>query len=181
MTLKYNNVEIDFIKGNTYKNQLLINYKSERLNIQTNWTTLSHYGVPKSDKFHTTEESRRYLQIPLNPDAFTQFIQSLDNHFSSDNFKKEFLDNKQQNFNYIPILKEGKENYPSSVKFKIDFYDDKLLTDVYHKTEQGNIKCELNNMNDKKKCIPYKSEIKIIFKINKIWFMSKNHGVQLKW
>ena len=30
-----------------------------------------------------------------------QFIQSLDNHFSSDNFKKEFLDNKQQNFNLI--------------------------------------------------------------------------------
>ena len=31
-----------------------------------------------------------------------------------------------------------------------------------------------------KKCIPYKSECKIIFKINKIWFMSKNYGVQLK-
>ena len=35
-------------------------------------------------------------------------------------------------------------------------------------------------MNDIKQCIPYKSEIKIIFKINKIWFMSKNYGVQLK-
>ena len=102
MTLKYNDVEIDFIKGNTYKNQLLINYKNERLNIQTNWTTLLHYGVPKSDKFHTTEESRRYLQIPLIPDdKFTKFIQSLDIHFSSDHFKKEFLDNKQQKFNYI--------------------------------------------------------------------------------
>ena len=44
----------------------------------------------------------------------------------------------------------------------------------------GNIKCDLNNMNDIKQCIPYKSEIKIIFKINKIWFMSKNYGVQLK-
>ena len=134
MTLKYNDVEIDFIKGNIYKNKLLINYKNERLNIQTNWITLSHYGVPKSDKFHTTEESRIYLQIPLNnDDNFTKFIQSLDNHFSSDNLKKQFLDVKQQNFNYIPILKEGKENYPSSMKFKIDFYDDKFLTEVYHK------------------------------------------------
>ena len=35
-------------------------------------------------------------------------------------------------------------------------------------------------MNDIKKCIPYKSESKLLFKINKIWFMSKNYGVQLK-
>ena len=117
MTLKYNDVEIDFIKGNTYKNQLLISYKEQRLNIQTNWINLTHYGVPKSDKFHTTEESRRYLQIPLILDGFTQFIQSLDNHFASDNFKKQFLDVKQHNFNYIPILKEGKAGYPSSMKF----------------------------------------------------------------
>ena len=65
-------------------------------------------------------------------------------------------------------------------KFKIDFYDDRLLNEIYHKTNEGNIKCELKDMNDIKKCIPYKSEIKIIFKINKIWFMSKNYGVQLK-
>ena len=115
MTFKYDNVEIDKITGNTYKNHLLISYKSERLNIQTNWITLSHYGVPKCDKFHPTEESRRYLQI------FRQFIQSLDNHFSSDNFKKQFLDEKQQKFNYISILKEGKENYPASMKFKMVF------------------------------------------------------------
>ena len=35
-------------------------------------------------------------------------------------------------------------------------------------------------MNDVKQYIPYKSEIKVIFKINKIWFMSKNYGCQLK-
>ena len=87
---------------------------------------------------------------------------------------------KQQNFNCIPILKEGKENYPSSIKFKVDFYDDTFLSEVYHKKNEGNIKCDLNNMNDIKQCIPYKSAIKIIFKINKIWFMSKNYGVQLK-
>ena len=82
MTLKYNDVEIDSIKGNMYKNHLLISYKNDRLNIQTNWITLSHYGVPKSDKYHTTEESRRYIQIPSNnDDNFTKFIQSLESHF----------------------------------------------------------------------------------------------------
>jgi len=122
MTLRYNDVEIDSIKGTMYKNHLLINYKNDRLNIQTNWLTLSHYGVPKSDKYHTTEESRRYIQIPLFPDdTFYKFIQSLDIHFSSHNFKKQFLDEKQHNFNYIPILKEGQAYYPASMKIKIDY------------------------------------------------------------
>ena len=66
------------------------------------------------------------------------------------------------------------------LKFKIDFYNDEFLSEVYHKTPEGNIKCELNDMDDVKQCIPYKSEIKVIFKINKIWFMSKNYGCQLK-
>ena len=55
-----------------------------------------------------------------------------------------------------------------------------FLSEVFHKTDEGNIKCELKNMNDIKNYIPYKSEIKVIFKINKIWFMSKNYGCQLK-
>ena len=35
-------------------------------------------------------------------------------------------------------------------------------------------------MDDLKKCIPYMSDYRIIFKINKVWFMSKNYGIQLK-
>ena len=182
MILKYNDVEIDSIKGNMYKNHLLINYKNDRLNIQTDWILLSHFGIPKADRYHTTEESRRYIQIPLiNDDNFYKFIQSLDNYFSSDNFKKQFLEEKQQNFDYIPIIIEGRGDYPKSMKIKIDFYNDKYLSEVYHKTDdKGNVKCDLNTMNDIKRCIPYKSEIKIIFRINKLWFMSKNYGVQLK-
>ena len=181
MTMKYDNVEIDKIKGVMYKDHLLINYRNERLNIQTDWILLNNYGIPKADKYHTTEESRRYLQIPLFPDdTFYKFIQSLDNHFSSDCFKKQFLQEKQQNFNYISIIKEGKNDYPPFMKIKIDFYNDKYLSEIYHKDDKDNIKCDLNCMNDIKRCIPYKSDIKIIFRINKLWFMSKNYGVQIK-
>ena len=94
--------------------------------------------------------------------------------------KKQFLDEKQQNFNYIPIIKDGKADYPAFMKIKIDFYNDKYLSEIYHKDDKGNIKCDLNCMNDIKRCIPYKSDIKIIFKINKLWFMSKNYGIHIK-
>ena len=132
MTLKYSDVELDKINGSKNKDQLIVKYENKHLIIQTNWMTLTHYGIPKNDKFHTTEESRRYLQIPLiENDSFTNFIQSLDEHFSSENFKHHYLSENQQNFNYIPFYKEGKNNYPPSMKFKINVYEDKNFNGNY--------------------------------------------------
>ena len=175
MTSKYNNVRIDNIEGNIYRNQLLINYGDDvdihgyhytRINIETNWINLNHYGIPKSDKFHTTEESRRYLQIPLiEGDSFTQFIQSLDKHFNSANFRQRFLDVKQQTFNYIPILKEGKGGYPPSMKFKLDFYNNYYLSEIYQKNPDGNIICEINNMDDVKKISLIRARLKSYLKL----------------
>ena len=70
MTLKYCNVDIDKLSGKMYKDRLLINYETTNFMIQTDWFKLTHYGIPKSDKYHTTEESRRYFQIPLNDNDF---------------------------------------------------------------------------------------------------------------
>ena len=58
---------------------------------------------------------------------------------------------------------------------KIEF-----LTEISHKTNDGIKQCDLENMDDVKKCIPYQSEFKLIFKVNRIWFMSRNYGVQVK-
>ena len=180
MTLKYSDVELDKITGNKYKNHLLVNYENRRFIVQTDWMTLSHYGVPKCDKFHTTEESRRYLQIPLNDDNLSNFIHNLDNVFSSENFRNTYLNEKQRNFNYIPIFKEGKNEYPPSMKLKMNIFEDNILTEITHKTSEGYQQCNLENMDDVKRCIPYKCEYKLIFKVNRIWFMSKNYGVQVK-
>ena len=60
------------------------------------------------------------------------------------------------------------------------FFENKISSEIFHKTNDGIIKCDLENMEDFKKCIPYMSEYKLIFKINKIWFMSKNMEFKLK-
>ena len=61
------------------------------------------------------------------------------------------------------------------MKVKIEFYNDKYLSEVYHKTDdKGNVKCDLNTMNDIKRCIPYKSEIKIIYRINNNFLFLKS-------
>ena len=82
--------------------------------------------------------------------------------------------------NYIPIIKEGKHDHPPSMKFKIHVLDNKILSEIFHKTYEGTKECNLHNIDDVKKCIPYMSEYKLTFKINKIWFMSKNMEFKLK-
>ena len=66
------------------------------------------------------------------------------------------------------------------MKFKINVFEDKILSELFDKTnDEIIIKCDLENMDDFKKNIPYMSEYKLIFKINKIWFMSKNMAFKL--
>ena len=96
MTFKYSNVKIDDITAKLFNKHLLISYEKQNLMVQSEWMTLTHGGVPKSDKYHTTEESRRYMQIPLNDDDFKNFINNLDIYFGSDSFKNSYL-NEQQN------------------------------------------------------------------------------------
>ena len=175
MRVKYSDVEFDKISANKYQQHLLVNYENKRFLIQTDWMTLSHYGIPKNDKFHT-EESRRYLQIPLNNDNFNNFIHKLDDYFNSEIFRNTSLNEKQRNFNNMPIFKEGKNNYPPSMKIKMYIYEDRILTDILHKTTEGTLECDLQNMDDVKRAIPYMSEYKLILKINRIWFMSKKIG-----
>ena len=158
MTFKYSNVKIDDITAKLFNKHLLISYEKQNLMVQSEWMTLTHGGVPKSDKYHTTEESRRYMQIPLNDDDFKNFINNLDIYFGSDSFKNSYLNEQQNKFDYI----------------------EKILTEVFHQTDIGINECNINTIDDLKKSIPYMSEYRIIFKINKIWFMSKNYGVQLK-
>ena len=179
MTFKYSNVKIDDITAKLFNKHLLISYEKQNLMVQSEWMTLTHGGVPKSDKYHTTEESRRYMQIPLNDDDFKNFINNLDIYFGSDSFKNSYLNEQQNKFNYIPIIKPGKNDYPASMKIKVNYYE-RILTEVYHQNEKETNECNINTIDDLKKSIPYMSEYRIIFKINKIWFMSKNYGVQLK-
>ena len=73
MTLNCCDVNIDKVSGKMYKDHLLINYETNNIMIQTDWFKLTHYGIPKSDKYHTTEESRRYFQIPLDNNDFKMF------------------------------------------------------------------------------------------------------------
>ena len=182
MVVKFMDLQTEKITANELQKHLIIKYDDQPLYIQTDWKQLTHYGVPKEDKYHTTEESRRYIQIPLvENDNFTNFIKQLDEYFSSDKFKTKYLTDKQQNFTYIPIYKEGNDKYCPSMKFKV-IVDDKnnVVSEFFHDTKNGVVKQHVDCMDNIKQVFPYMSEYRFVFKVQKLWFMSKNYGVKLQ-
>lgn len=108
MVVKFMDVKIDNITANDYKQHLLIKYDDKPLYVQSNWSQLTHYGVPKEDKYHTNEKSRRYIQIPLvENDEFSLFIKKLDEYFESDKFKTKYLTEKKTTIPIYTYFKRG--------------------------------------------------------------------------
>jgi hypothetical protein len=181
--MKFNEINFNNISATEYKKNLLIKYGDDKdfLHVQTEWLQLTQYGVPREDKFHTTEKQRQYIQLPLNDEAFSNFIKELDKYFSSDKFKQKYLTTKQQSYSYTPIYKEGNEKYPPSIKIKMLVDDkDNILTEFFHVVDDNNVKKYVINMDNVKDVFPYMCEYRIIFKVSKIWFMSNNYGVKLQ-
>ena len=54
------------------------------------------------------------------------------------------------------------------MKIKVNYYE-RILTEVYHQNEKETNECNINTIDDLKKSIPYMSEYRIIFKVNKVW------------
>jgi hypothetical protein len=177
-------IKTDNITANELKKHLIIRYDDKPLFIQTDWKQLTNYGVPKEDKYHNTEESRRYIQIPLNDsesDNFTNFIKQLDEYFSSDKFRAKYLTEKQQDMSYIPIYKEGGEKWKPSMKFKIIVDENNnVVSEFFHDTKDGLVKQHVGSMDNIKQVFPYMSQFRFVFKVQKIWFMHNTYGVKLQ-
>lgn len=201
-TVRFGDVSIEKFTCSTYKSLLMIKYDNEQLIVQSPWIRITHYGIPKNDKYNTTEESRRYMKVPLGTthsaskhqasidaisthydnEDFSLFIKKLDEFFGSDEFKTKYLDDKQQKFKYVKLFKESSnDKYPPSLKLKMDVKDNDIKTEIYtdeRKTEVINVK----NMDEVAKAIPYKSEVRFLFKVHRLWIQASlnSYGVILK-
>ena len=177
-TRKYTDVKIDGITCEPWKNILLVKYYDDPLVIQSPWMNLSNYGIPRTDKLHTKEEDRQYVRVPLSrkqDDPFVVFIKLLDECFNSDDFRKSYLGDKQQKYEYFPLHKESTEDkYPPSMKLKMEIKgegDQASLTTSFIRVDDSN-KCErlsVYNMDDAMKAVSFRSDIRMLFRVMKVW------------
>lgn len=184
-TVRFGDVCVEKLVCSNYKNLQMIRYYDEPLLVQSPWIHLTHYGIPKTDKFNTTEESRRYLRVPLHDDDddFTVFIKKLDEFFGSDEFRNKYLDDKQQKFQYFKLFKESSnEKYPPSLKLKMDVKDNDIKTVIFNHEPKADVGINVKNMDDVAKAIPYKSDVRFLFKVHRLWIQPsmKGYGVILK-
>ena len=72
-TLKFSEVNPQKLSVKPFKNLQLIQYYDDLVIVQSPWIQLTHYGIPTLNKYNATEESRRYLRVPLGDDDFSKF------------------------------------------------------------------------------------------------------------
>ena len=156
--LKINEIDINNIKfskledSDRVESQKIsyIRYKNNdiesQLRIQSCEICNEVYGIPMLDKYHTDAKSRSYYKLGFCHERKKQndinykhiedlynFFVKIDNHCSSETFKKEMFGNKFNDYEYQPLIKRPEQDdeqldknnkvkyRPPCIKLKLDF------------------------------------------------------------
>jgi len=195
-TLKYSDVKPEKIAFSKFKGHTLIRYKNNDLIIQSPWLNLSAYGIPRKDQYNKTENSRKYIKVPLDPanpeiSIFIDMLKGIDSQMVSETFTKEFLGENHAKYEYSNIFRESQtEGRQAYVKLKLDtqFNEEQTIKTKIYKTKENNERQEikgLSTMDDFSKVVSFRSDIRVIFKVVKCWTQAPNlknpsYGLTLK-
>ena len=109
------------------------------------------------------------------------FLNKLDCLLGDIEFKKAYLGERYEKYQYMPLLREsGNEKYPKYIKLKLE-----CVTQIYNTVNDTREKVEFINIANAAKEIPYRSTIRFIFKPCSIWKQNANmrtpmYGLTLK-
>ena len=114
----YLNLLSNYLKGTIKKWKYLDN----EFLINSPWINLSSYGISKKNKYHPTDNQRKYIQVPLNQSNqdLISVLKNIDNHIvNNEDLKRQILGDKFDKFEYTPLYK-SKEDKPGYIKSKLD-------------------------------------------------------------
>ena len=85
-------------------------------------------------------------------------------------------------YEYEPLLKYDEKHNKAYIKVKLDtsFSDNEILTEVWQTIDGTKCQCPFNNIDDFARCVPYKSDIRMIVQVVKIWVINLKYGLTLK-
>ena len=229
--LKINDIDINNIKfskledSDRVESQKIsyIRYKNKdsesQLRIQSCEICNEVYGIPMEDKYHPDAKSRAYYKLgfcherkkqnDINykqiEDLYNLFVK-IDEHCSSEAFKKEMFGNKFNDYEYQSLIKRpeqdddqldknGKVKYrPPCIKLKLDFVWQKEQGNInnkpafllFEKIGNSRKQIELETFEDAVKNIPFLSKLRFVIHFSKLYAMKtkmgskKNYGIILK-
>ena len=182
------------------------NYKQKngndkgKLALQLDWKNFHTYGVPKVGEFYPTDQKRAHFKFPLTEDeiTFTTF-ETLDNYMNTDTMKQTLFPGKKiEKYEYVPCLKKPEDDgasRPPYIKIRLNttWPDITIKSEVFlTKTETVNgikkimgtpEKMEVTTLDDFTTYVKYKSTVRPIIEISKLWADTKpkSGGTKLKY
>ena len=88
------------------------------------------------------------------------------------------------NASYDNLVKYSEKHGKPYIKVKLDtsYPDNQILTEVWHSGDGTKAQCQFDNIDDFARCVPFKSDIRMIVKVVKLWVVNKTYGltIQLK-
>ena len=133
-------------------------------------------GVPKQGKFFPTDKDRLFVQLVLEGDVLHNF-KLLDELLWSEAFKTKLFGAQGGTYEYSPIVKQGPRGEHMKIKLQTNHESDKITTKVC--TVDGDFD-DVETLQGFENRVPYKSTIRTIIKLVKVWTVNKKYGVTFK-
>ena len=154
-----------------------IKYKKKNLVVQLPNISLSSYGVPKLDQFHT-QEQRNYFKLPIDPDSeMYKIFCCIDDRLKGSLFNSDIFGDKHEKYEYSSIVKYPNNGGPPYIKVKLlkSHQDNEIEAELFN---NGDI-IEYNNIDDFAKFVKFKSDVKCLVKFTKLWNVNNKYCITL--
>jgi hypothetical protein len=152
-------------------------FNGGKLQVQLPILQITHYGIPKfNPQWHKSDTDRQYIRLPIFDKDVIKMFNNID-----DQAKKCLK--KDKKFSFIETVRTSEEeDRPQLIKLKFDsdFNTGDIKTKFYT-TDENNEKHEIENiktMSDIEGIIKYKSKLKCVITVSKVWAQKKSANPQ---
>ena len=183
--LKLENINFEEVKMVNNHTFIKPTYDHEDFpHLQFPWLTLSSFGVPPKSQYTKEDKQRMFIKVPIEAgDVYSQLL-NLDDKMRNNivTLSNLHIFGSSLVNEYEPLLKYDVKQNKTYIKVKLDtsFQDDKILTEVWHLGDDTKGLCQFDNIDEFAKCVPFKSEIRMLIKVAKLWVVNKKYGLTLK-
>ena len=149
------------------------------------WINLSTFGVPPKGEYTKEDKQRLFIKVPIEDDSeLYRQLKALDHKL-----KYEIIETKTlaifgsgNNYEYEPLLRFNIKTGKAYIKVKLDttFPDNHILTEVWCVKDDTKHQCQFDNIDDFALCVAFKSDIRMIVQVVKIWVINMKYGLTLK-
>ena len=153
--------------------------------LQLPWVTLSTFGVPPKGQYTKEDKQRMFIKVPIEEksDLYAQ-LSALDAKMKYHIIMTSNLDifGSGNMYEYEPLLKYSEKHGKAYIKLKLDtsYPEDEILTEVWFAGNGPKHQCQFDNIDDFALCVPFKSDIRMIVKVVKLWVINKRYGLTIK-